>query len=357
MRKRALPTVAAAVKSSRQAATEQDSSTTSTSSTDGAAARPDEPSDGQLPAAGADVEQTERGDEEGRSRQADGARSHDLHDDTATTAQEPSRAGVSDSEAGAASVAAPLEVAELVGCGERMFLSGSGVPVASGQPGVRDKPTYELCCVAVAGVKKLPPALFDKNLPLSQRPCGQLDKEEAAGYIVRDRLGYPLMLKDDARDYGDKVRKRAEKAAKAVAAAQKACRGPFDSAEEKEAALEAARLTVLRAAVDPPLPPVRDAPVAAAPAPVPPPTPPPPSRAERWLKHHVHDAYTIEDYRKERAKCAAPSKVRECWCAALSVSRLSQEDRRSCEARAALAAKRACPGIGLLAEDDACRGG
>ena len=45
-----------------------------------------------------------------------------------------------------------------------MFLSGSGVPVASGQPGVRYKPTYELCCVAVAGVKKLPPALFDKNL-------------------------------------------------------------------------------------------------------------------------------------------------------------------------------------------------
>ena len=119
MRKRALPTVVAAVKSSRQAATEQDSSTTSTSSTDGAAARPDKPAGQHLPATGTQAEATQSGDGEGGSRQADGAGSCDPDGELGTTMQESSLAGVAGSEAGAASNS------------ERSNIPSEGVPFVS----------------------------------------------------------------------------------------------------------------------------------------------------------------------------------------------------------------------------------
>ena len=224
--------------------------------------------------------------------------------------------GASDAEPAAAGDAArkgaeELSVAILLARAILMFLA-SHEPVPVREPRLCEEPaTFELVVLAqkaIAELKKQRPALFDRNLPLSERPCGLLASEEAAGYLVRDAMGCPLMHRDDALSYGEIVRKRAEKAAKAVPAAEKACRGPYASAIEKEAAKAAARLKVLQPAVDPPLPPVRDAPAAAAPAPAPPP-PPPPSRAERWLKHHVHDEYTLEDYQKERATCAAASSL------------------------------------------------
>ena len=49
------------------------------------------------------------------------------------------------------------------------------------------------------------------------------------------------------------MRKRAEKAAKAVAAAEKACRGPYSNATEREAAKADARHRVLRPASAQPL--------------------------------------------------------------------------------------------------------
>ena len=365
MRNPRVPTVAAAAKRSRQAATEQDSLSPSTSSAVEAVAPPDQRANHRDPVEPAQIDGSGNKVADGCSRQANGAGSRDSDEMSSTTAQEPSAAGASDAEPAAAGDAArkgaeELSVAILLARAILMFLA-SHEPVPVRQPRLCEEPaTFELVVVAqaaIAELKKLHPALFDRNVPLSERPCGLLATEEAAGFLVRDVMGCPLLHKEDALSYGETVRKRAEKAAKSIATAQKACRGPYANAAERDAAKAAARLRVLRSAVDPPLPPVRDAPAAAAPAPAPPP-PLPPSRAKRWLKHHVTDDYTLEDYLKERAKCAAACiVVRECRCAALTLFRVSQEDRRAREEGAALAAPRARPGDELLSEDDARRGG
>ena len=231
-------------------------------------------------------------------------------------AQEPSLAGVAGGVAGAASEAPArasfeLSVAVLLERAKLMFLS-SRAPVPVREPRLCEEPaTFELLVLAqtaIAELKPLCPALFDRSLPLSERPCGLLATEEAGGFLVRDAMGCPLLHREDALSYGETVRKRAAKAAKEITAAEKACRGPYANAAEPRRQLRrrmlgsgCCELLTCRPAA---IPPVRDAPPAPAPAPAPPP-PKPPSLAERWLKHHVTDDYTLEDYLKERAKCAA----------------------------------------------------
>ena len=58
------------------------------------------------------------------------------------------------------------------------------------------------------------------------RCCGELDKEEARGWLVADAVGRPLLHRNDdrsqndARDVGKRVLERAGKAERAIAAAK-----------------------------------------------------------------------------------------------------------------------------------------
>ena len=123
-----------------------------------------------------------------------------------------------------------LSVAVLLERAKLMFLS-SRAPVPVREPRLCEEPTtFELLVLAqtaIAELKPLCPALFDRSLPLSERPCGLLATEEAGGFLVRDAMGCPLLHREDALSYGETVRKRAAKAAKAITAAEKACRGPY----------------------------------------------------------------------------------------------------------------------------------
>ena len=64
--------------------------------------------------------------------------------------------------------------------------------MASGRGLATTAPTYGLAKDVTLLVRKLPPALFDKNL--KQRPCGLLCKLGAAGMLICDVLGLPTLV-------------------------------------------------------------------------------------------------------------------------------------------------------------------
>ena len=78
--------------------------------------------------------------------------------------------------------AAPLQARAAI-----MFSGATGAPVASGEAACAQQPTRGLLRHAVAAVAKLPSALFDKDA--EHRPCGLLDKYEAAGMLIGDAVG------------------------------------------------------------------------------------------------------------------------------------------------------------------------
>ena len=136
---------------------------------------------------------------------------------TSTTAQEPSAAGASDAEPAAAGDAArkgaeELFVAILLARAILMFLA-SHEPMPVREPRLCEEPaTFDLVVLAqkaIAELKKQHPALFDRNLPPSDSgPADCSLREEAAGYLVRDAMGCPLVHRDDALSYGEAVRKQ-----------------------------------------------------------------------------------------------------------------------------------------------------
>ena len=70
------------------------------------------------------------------------------------------------------------------------FSGQTGAVVSSGRGLATTAPTYGLAKDVTLLVRKLPSALFDKNL--KHRPCGLLCKLGAAGMLICDVLGLPL---------------------------------------------------------------------------------------------------------------------------------------------------------------------
>ena len=91
---------------------------------------------------------------------------------------------------------APAEVpkVELRRRADIKFSGETGAVVTSGASAVTTAPTYGLCkdvIVLIDDLEKAPPALFDPHA--EHRPCGLLDKYGAAGMLIGDVHGLPLM--------------------------------------------------------------------------------------------------------------------------------------------------------------------
>ena len=117
-----------------------------------------------------------------------------------------------------------------------MFSGVSGAVVASGDGGITTAPTYGLVQDVISVVKELPPELFDPNA--EHRPCGLLDKYDAAGMLICDVIGLPLPYWTLAKPIG----KAAAKLPAKIAAAQgkekkRAGRAGKDPAEAAAAVL------------------------------------------------------------------------------------------------------------------------
>jgi hypothetical protein len=182
------------------------------------------------------------------------------------------------------------------------MLSGvTGAVVASGEGAVTTAPTYELCKNVTELMEKLPPALFDGTLPIEQRPCGLLDKYGAAGMLIGDLVGLPLMPWVLAEPVGKeaarlklkipamvkKVKKAAKRKDQDVEAAAAAVRnGRVDLKLPKAEEIKAAWRRIARAEQPPPPPPQSEplepplAPESAVPEP--PVREPPCSRAQEY---------------------------------------------------------------------------
>jgi hypothetical protein len=91
--------------------------------------------------------------------------------------------------------------------------------------------------------------------------CGELDKEEARGWLVADAVGRPLLHRNDdrsqndARDVGKRVLERSGKAEKAIASAKETAQSKVRSA--KRAATKDASLLSLVADAEAQLSPQR----------------------------------------------------------------------------------------------------
>ena len=89
---------------------------------------------------------------------------------------------------------ATIPLAELQRRAEIMFSGKTGAVVASGDQGVTSEPSFQLVDDVINVIKILDertPALFDRHS--QHRPCGLLCKYSAAGMLVGDVVGLPLM--------------------------------------------------------------------------------------------------------------------------------------------------------------------
>ena len=96
-----------------------------------------------------------------------------------------------DHDAGAEQPPGPVSLEELQRRAGIMFSGATGVVVASGDQGVTSVPSYQLVKDVFAVLEALPPTLFDKDA--KDRPCGLLDKYGAAGMLIGDVLGLPVI--------------------------------------------------------------------------------------------------------------------------------------------------------------------
>ena len=104
-------------------------------------------------------------------------------------------------------------------------------------------PTYELCKDVTELMEKLrPPALFDGTLPIEQRPCGLLDKYGAAGMLVGDVMGLPLMPWVFAEPVGKEAARLKLKIPAMVKKAKKAAKRKGTDAEAAAAAVRCGRV-------------------------------------------------------------------------------------------------------------------
>jgi hypothetical protein len=308
MRKRALATAAAAGDGSPHVVAPRYSSTPSTSIADGAAAMP-RVAVGQCEASALAFEHSSaEQSSEGASRRASTTRSRDGEPTSRTTAQEQEpavEAQAAQLPAGAAPAAeseqpaAPLTKAASLARLKAMLMRGTGAPVASGLPAAAAKLSPEL----TFRIDEAANALFDEvGLAAVQASAGQIDREEARAYLVVDSLadGGGLIEHELARDFGNNLRKAAARLDTKVKAAIKAA-GRRKGGPDKEAVI----VDALRG--QPPMELQVPAPRRRPPPPLPvEPTPPPPPKpltvAERWLRHHVHSEYTMEQYLQDKAE-------------------------------------------------------
>eukprot|EP00966_Prymnesium_polylepis_P202469 4690509-Prymnesium_polylepis.1 len=193
-----------------------------------------------------------------------------------------------------------------------MFSGKTGAPVASGEDGVAEEPTLGLVKAIVSIVEDLPGNLFNANA--AHRPCGVLDRYEAAGMLLGDVLGRRPLLPRGKDSVSQKLGKAMQKLPAEIpakqAAAKKAAKRRGQDAEEAAAAVlrEPVKLTALPPVEDgvpqpPPAPAPAPPPAPQAPAPAPasfprvPPRPlhlrkqPPLSRKERRDRARIFSAW------------------------------------------------------------------
>ena len=220
------------------------------------------------------------------------------------TEPEPDGSGASvASPAGAGKVTA-ADVKERI---DEMFSGATGAPVASGKDGIIVELVQAHVPIIVGEVEALQmrrPELFDKDALV--RPCGKLDTYEAAGMVVGDLHGLPLI---PARPHGLAIGKKLQKLPATIAADLKKA--------DKRKDPEAARADVLTKPVKVELP-TREECIAAARAaareskrarapeqPAPEQPAPEPSlslAASRWLRDHGFASPA--DVSKSEARCA-----------------------------------------------------
>jgi hypothetical protein len=104
-------------------------------------------------------------------------------------------------------VAVPLP--ELQERADTMFSGSSGAVVTSGKGAATSAPSYQLVKDVIKVVNALPAALFDRHT--AHRPCGLLDKYGAAGMLLADVLGLPLVPWALAEPVGKAAAKLPEK--------------------------------------------------------------------------------------------------------------------------------------------------
>ena len=86
---------------------------------------------------------------------------------------------------------AEVPLAELKERGGIMLSGATGAVVASGRGEVTMAPSYGLARAVIGLMEDLPPELFDRWA--AHRPCGKLCKLGAAGMLICDVLGLPLV--------------------------------------------------------------------------------------------------------------------------------------------------------------------
>jgi hypothetical protein len=154
------------------------------------------------------------------------------------------------------SVEEPDAVQALVSRALAMFTGPGEAPRASGMPAMSANVTNALCIHVSAAVKSM---MGEPKKPGPHRDemidtCGQLDKEEARGWLLNDALGRPILHRNDQRQQNSarEVGKRVAHAATAAEAAIKAAKAKAATAKSKAkraAALDPSKRVLVAAAM------------------------------------------------------------------------------------------------------------
>jgi hypothetical protein len=129
------------------------------------------------------------------------------------TEPEPLRSGASAATPAGAPAVTAADVKERL---DEMFSGDTGAPVTSSKDGIIDELRQVHVPIIVGEVEALQsrrPELFDKDALV--RPCGKLDRYEAAGMVVGDLHGLPLI---PARPHGLAIGKKLQKLPATIAA-------------------------------------------------------------------------------------------------------------------------------------------
>ena len=152
--------------------------------------------------------------------------------------------------------AACFSVQELKERAIRMFIAALGDAPRSARCGTNMcMVTAELIINVTAAIEALmgTPKKHGSHRIEMIRCCGELDKEEARGWLVADAVGRPLLHRNDdrsqndARDVGKRVLERAGKAERAIAAAKEKAAASVRAAKRAAAKDEAVRSGVAQA--------------------------------------------------------------------------------------------------------------
>ena len=133
---------------------------------------------------------------------------------------------------------AQVPLLELKERGGIMFSGITGAAVGSGRGEVTTKPSYGLAEAVIDLMDDLPPELFDRWA--AHRPCGMLCKLGAAGMLICDVLGLPLVPWELAEPIGKAATKLKAKIPGEQAKAKKAAGRKGQDTKEQRRACSAA---------------------------------------------------------------------------------------------------------------------